>query len=344
MLILRINDQVYGTIVDKIDKVVGINHEMIQPPHPIFGDINIKFISGVVEKDGALYVILDVIRIFGQREEDKEKERVTIKESSAFFAPPAPSQEEQSQAAADTAIGFVKEGLSALRHFSATPVNEKWLDKRFGEWGTGKVGNDLQLRGASDADEFLSTFPSPCTDTFWDDEYASAVKNILPDFSSNLIQVWNLGCGKGYETFSFACILKTKYPDAQIKIWANDNDIMAISQAPNMVFDLDEVPEYCREFMVQGKNGYSFNQAIKDAIVFEYHDILNDNALPDLDIILIRDLLSYFAAPEQNKMIDSFAEKLRKTGIVIPGANEEISGEGWTSISSPPVAAFLRNA
>ncbi|MDR1025494.1 MAG: chemotaxis protein CheW, partial [Treponema sp.] len=37
MLILRIDDRVYGTIVDRIDKVVGINSETIQPPHPIFG-------------------------------------------------------------------------------------------------------------------------------------------------------------------------------------------------------------------------------------------------------------------------------------------------------------------
>jgi purine-binding chemotaxis protein CheW len=41
MLILHINDLVYGTIVDKIDKVVGINQETIQPPNPINGDINI---------------------------------------------------------------------------------------------------------------------------------------------------------------------------------------------------------------------------------------------------------------------------------------------------------------
>ncbi|MDR2828557.1 MAG: chemotaxis protein CheW, partial [Acholeplasmatales bacterium] len=48
MLILRIEDRVYGTIVDKIDKVVGINSDAIQPPHPIFGDINIKFIIRVI--------------------------------------------------------------------------------------------------------------------------------------------------------------------------------------------------------------------------------------------------------------------------------------------------------
>ena len=93
MLILKINEQVYGTIVDKIDKVVGINHEHIQPPHPIFGDINIKFISGVVEKAGELYIILDVIRIFGQKEEKKDKERENAPDTTAYFVPPPDSRE-----------------------------------------------------------------------------------------------------------------------------------------------------------------------------------------------------------------------------------------------------------
>jgi purine-binding chemotaxis protein CheW len=349
MLILRINDQVYGTIVDKIDKVVGINHESIQPPHPIFGDINIKFISGVVEKEGELYVILDVVRIFGQKEEDKEKDRVTVNASGTYYAPPPPSSAEQNQeqqaATADTVIGFIKEGLQALRHFTATPVNEKWLNNRFAEWSTGKVGNDLQLKGASDADEFLGSFVSPCNETFWDDDYANAVNKVLPPkFPSSVIHVWNIGCGKGYETYSLACILKTRYPDVQIKIWANDKDIMAISQAPNMIYDLDELPEYCREYMVKGKSGYSFNQMIKDSIVFEYHDILNENPLPDLDMIVARDLLSFFTVQDQNMMIDSFAEKLRLAGLVILGTNEELSGEGWASVSSAPVSAFVHNA
>src|SRR5215469_2972536 len=87
MLILRINEQVYGTIVDKIDKVVGINHEHIQPPHPIFGDINIKFISGVVEKSGDLYIILDVVRIFTVSEDDKGK-RGAVTDSGEYYVPP----------------------------------------------------------------------------------------------------------------------------------------------------------------------------------------------------------------------------------------------------------------
>jgi purine-binding chemotaxis protein CheW len=348
MLILRINDLVYGTIVDKIDKVVGINSESIQPPHPIFGDINIKFISGVVEKEGALYIILDVIRIFGQTEESKGKAQGGVSDSGDYYVPPSPPAaqvQEQPVVASNSTLDFIKESLSALKRFVVSPLNEFWVNKRFSEWRVGRTDSDLQLRDATDADDFLKTFTSPCTGVFWDEDYAEAVKGSLSNIASNTIQVWNIGCGKGYETFSFACILKSMYPNAHIKIWANDSDIMAISQVPGMVIDEEgDVPEYCRPFLVKGKNGYSFNQVIKDSVVFEYHDVLNEMSLPDLDIILARDILSYFAEQDQTRMIGSFAEKLKSNGLVILGKNEEIFGGSWTPISNDNVSVFANNA
>jgi len=346
MLILRINEQVYGTIVDKIDKVVGVNHESIQPPHPIFGDINIKFISGVVEKEGVLYVILDVIRIFGQKKEEG-KEHSVVSGGDIFVAPPKPEEQTVQQQAmvSDSALDFIKEALSALKHFIVTPLNDTWLRTRFNEWRAGRTDDDLQLKNAIDAEDFLSNFASPCTGEFWSDEYAAGVKNVLPAISSNTVQAWDIGCGKGYEAFSFACILKSKYPTASIKVWANDNDIMAISQVPSLVFDQPEdIPEYCREFLVKGKTGYTFNQVIKDAVVFEYHDVLNDTSLPDLDIILARDILSYFSEEDQNKMIGEFADKLKDQGVVIVGKNEEIFGGSWMPLTSDTVSVFVNNA
>ena len=346
MLILRINDQVYGTIVDKIDKVVGINHESIQPPHPIFGDINIKYISGVVEKQGDLYIILDVVRIFAINKEENKGSSVNAADLFASGAAKPADVPVQAQpiVAADKTIDFIKESLSALKHFIVSPLNDMWINKRFAEWRADRTDSDLQLRNSADAEEFLSTFASPCTNTFWDENYAAVVKSILPKFSSNSIQVWNFGCGKGYESYSFACILKSVYPDAHIKIFANDSDIMAISQAPNMVFDLEEVPKYCHPFMVQGKNGYSFSPEIKDAVLFEYHDVLNENTLPNLDIILARDIMSYFPVADQNKLIDDFHEKMKDKGLVIVGKNEEIFGTNWTSLSNDTVSAFVHNA
>jgi purine-binding chemotaxis protein CheW len=134
-----------------------------------------------------------------------------------------------------------------------------------------------------------------------------------------------------------------RYPGGNIKIWANDNDIMSISQAPNMIFDLDDLPEYCRSFTIKGRTGYSFNQAVKDSIVFEYHDILNDNPLPDLDVILARDILSFIPVQEQEKLMAGFGEKLKSRGLVILGRNESMPASGWRSVAKDPVSAFMRN-
>jgi purine-binding chemotaxis protein CheW len=347
MLILRIGDRVYGTIVDKIDKVVGINSDTIQPPHPIFGDINIKFISGVVEKQGDLYIILDVIRIFTQSEEEKQKPRAAIQESSGesyFVPPPAPEQTpEQRASVSDSAFGFIRDSLGALKRFTASPLNDAWLRQRFSDWSRLHSESEVQLRNATDADEFLAAFYSPCTGLFWDDDYSYQIKNILPNLSSNNVQVWNLGCGKGYETFSLACILKSRYPNGHIKIWANDSDILSISAAANMVFDLDDVPESIRGYMVKGKNGYTFNQEIKDSIMFEYHDVLNGNILPEVDIILARDLLSFLSLQDQEKIVADFSEKLKRGGLVLLGRNEELPADEWQPIAKDPVSAFMRN-
>jgi purine-binding chemotaxis protein CheW len=343
MLILHIGERVYGTIVDKIDKVVGINSKTIQPSHPIFGDINVKYIGGVVEKRGALYIILDVVHIFSQKQEEKEPSRGKAAQVAvdSYGEPPAETGREDTQVTSDN-LGFVKEGLAALKKFYPSPVNEDWITRRFAEWRSSRPKDDLQLKDATDADTFLETFYSPCGGKFWTSDYAYAVKNILPDLSSNNIQVWNAGCGKGYETFSLACILKLRYPDGRIKIWANDNDIMAIANAPNMVFETTDVPDYCHTFMSKGRAGYIFNAAIKDSIVFEYHDITNVNTLPDIDIVVCRDTLSFLPPEGQTKVLDEISEKLKTGGMVILGRNEVIPGVAYEAAGKEPVTAFMK--
>jgi purine-binding chemotaxis protein CheW len=348
MLILRIEDRVYGTIVDKIDRVLGINSEQIQPPHPIFGDINVKYISGVVEKQGELFIILDVVRIFTQSEDEKAKPRgQVIQEGIApavqdTFVPAPVAAPAPDSAPRDSDLEFIKESLAAVRKFFASPFNEGWIRKRFAEWTLTHGGSDIQLKNTGDADEYLQTFASPNTGAFWSDDLAETLKSILPDLPSNSIQVWDLGCGKGYETYSLACILKSRYPQGHIKIWANDSDIMAISSAPNMSFDLEDVPEYCREFMTSGKNGYSFIPAVKDSILFEYHDVLNENPLPELDIIVARDLVSFFNEQQQGKIMADFSERLKPRGLIILGANENLPENEWIPIGKGAVSAFMR--
>ncbi|HRV29163.1 MAG TPA: chemotaxis protein CheW, partial [Spirochaetia bacterium] len=285
LIILKVDDNVFGVIVDSIDKVIGVSSANIQPPHPIFGDINVKYIKGIIENNGKLYIILNIEKLFTKEEEIKSEKNI---------APVALSEQalekEQSNYVinesntTDLVANFIKETLYTYKHFAVTPVNETWFNARYEEWKSIKKNQDLQLKEASEADEFLSTFFSPYTSALWADEYAQAVINALPDLNQKIINVWNPGCGKGYETYSFACVLKKRYPDARIKIWANDSDLLAISMAPNMIFMVDDVPEIYKEFMIKGKNGWTFVQSIRDSIFFEFHDVLNSNPLPPLDM------------------------------------------------------------
>ncbi|MCK5153777.1 MAG: chemotaxis protein CheW [Spirochaetales bacterium] len=334
IIILRLDDYLIGVIVDSIDKVVGISSSSIQPPHPIFGDINIKFIQGVVEKDNRLYIILDVESIFGQ---DADNVEVIPTEYTA-----APNFTENKSE--EVNMGFIAETLRTFSKFNVTDLNNKWVDTRFEEWKKIKGNNseDLQLHSEQDSEEFLSRFYSVDTGRFWSEEYRNAVSSLLDNNSQGTLRVWNPGCGKGYETFSIATLLSEKYNEASIKIWANDKDLMSISNAPNLVLDKQVLPKYMDKHIVPVNSRYQFNQEIKDIVLFEYHDITHPNTFPSVDIIIARDVLSFMSYSEQLRMITEFQEKLVPGGLLIIGQNEELPGNDWKKIKNNNITAYRK--
>jgi purine-binding chemotaxis protein CheW len=357
VLILKLEDHILGVVVDSIDKIVGISSESIQPPHPIFGDVNIKYISGVVENDERLYIILDVDRIFARRQDEEQSET----QSQRMPVEPAPEvgtapEEAQPTAEptgiveapeADLDLTFVSEELATFSGFHASDVNRGWLEPRLREWRAGRKeeGKDVQLTTKAEAEEFLGAFASANSRSLWGTDYYDGVKAVLPKISGGTVSVWNPGCADGYETYSLACLLRDAYPDKRIKIWANDADLLAISTAPSLSMDDVDVPEYAEAHIVESNNGLQFNSEIKDLILFEYHDITHENPFPEVDIVLARDVLSYFPVAEQERLVGEFEEKLREGGILIVGDNESVDGpESLQSVGEGRIRAYRKTA
>ncbi len=334
IIILRLDDYLIGIIVDSIDKVVGISSLAIQPPHPIFGDINIKFIQGVVEKDERLYIILDVESIFGQ-----EADAAPIVQ--AEYVSTAGYAENKAE---EFNMGFISETLQTFSKYNVTDLNNKWVDKRFEEWKKlkGSSSEALQLHSEADSEEFLSRFYSTDTGRFWSEEYRNIISSLLDNGSGGTIRVWNPGCGKGYETYSIAILLSEKFKDASIKIWANDKDLMRISNAPNLVLDKKNLPEYMDKHVIEVNNRFQFSQKLKDIILFEYHDITHPNTFPEVDIIIARDILSFLGYSEQLRMITEFQEKLKPGGLLIIGENEEIISNDLKRLKSANITAYRK--
>lgn len=347
LLILRVDDHVFGVIVDNIDKVVGVSSAAIQPPHPIFGDINVKYIKGIIENQGKLYIILNVEKLFAPKKEAEAPVPV-LAHAGMPAAAPAPLENRDVTAipvdSGDVNADFIRETLFAFKRFGVSAINERWFNERYAEWSSSRKATDIQLKEQTEADQFLETFYSSCTGTLWTEEYADAVMSALPRIESRSINVWNPGCGKGYETYSLACALRRAYPDARIKIWANDSDLLAISMAPNMVFTAESVPEMYLELMVKGKNGWTFQQTIRDSIFFEFHDVLNSNPIPPVDLILCRDTVSFLSAADQRKLVADFAEKTKHDGAVVLGSNEHMPEDSWNRSGGGAASVFVKKA
>lgn len=348
LLILSIGDQTFGVVVDKIDKVVGVRKSSIQPPHPLFGDINIKYIYGVVEANSRLYVLLDITRIFASKasaeEAQAKKVRVEHMKQAATSAP-AVKVSANSSASGDKVsvakdegakdsvgasessktevdLHFIEEGLKNYKKFTVSDINKDWIYYRFSEWQ--KEGKNL-VQNETDADSFLRPFWSKHNDTWWSKEYADSVMALLPDNNAKQIVVWNPGCGKGCESYSLACVLSKKYPDAKIRIYAQDIDLIKVSNASLMSVPSDLAGTWYNEYLSKKASGeYTFNQSIKDSIMFEYHDCKNTNALPMVDVVFARDVLSLLEKESQDFVINDFLEKMKGNAVAFVGENESL--------------------
>lgn len=356
MLIVTVGEQIFGIVVDEIDKVVGIQKSTINPPHPLFGDINIKYIQGVVEVNNRLYILLDIERIFGSKAEAQAAEAAAAQNLAAGAkanaqiqnapAAQASAKKEEPKAQAPEAespdLAFIKESLATMRKFSVSPLNQDWLNSRFKEWENERGKGKTQFQTPADADSFLKPFYSPCNGSWWTKEYADSIYKALPDNSAKQIVVWNPGCGKGYETFSLACLLKKRYPQAKIRIYAHEIDLLNVSNAPLMSVPADVAGDWYAPYIAKKANGdNTFTSEIRDSIMFEYHDCTNTNSLPACDIIFARDLLSFLPAATQQSVVADFAEKLKGNGIVFVGQNETLEkNPAWTAKKVDKITIF----
>ena len=344
LLIITVGEQTFGAVVDEIHSVVGIQKDSIQPPHPLFGDISIRYIYGVVESGKQLYILLDIDRIFtGKLNLDSKntlKANTVVRQVSlaqnvstvANVAPAAPVGQVAKASAENKAdnlekdYNFLVHDLQEFCQFYVGKVNESWAKRRFDEWVKSQDGGSTQLQNKEKADEFLSSFWSRCSGAWWNRNLADNIYKLLPDNAAKQIVVWNIGCGKGQETYSLCCLLRKRYPDAKIRIYAHDKDLLNISNAPLLSIESSFANDWYAPYVTHKVNGeYTFTQEIKDSIMFEYHDCTNTNALPMCDIIFARDVVSLLPESAQTALVEEIQEKLKGNGIVILGENESLA-------------------
>ena len=76
--------------------------------------------------------------------------------------------------------------------------------------------------------------------------------------------------------------------------------------------------------------------------MFEYHDCVNTNSLPPIDIVFARDIISFLPEPSQKTIIDDFEEKVKGNGLIFVGDNENISLPGWSKKTVGSIGVYSK--
>jgi two-component system CheB/CheR fusion protein len=148
------------------------------------------------------------------------------------------------------------------------------------------------------------------------------------------LRAWVVGCSTGEEAYSLARVFKeavTEVSGAEshsLQIFATDLSADAINVArrghyPQRISDEVDRTRLSRFFTAQG-SGFQINSEIREMVLFAQHDVILDPPFTKLDLLSCRNLMIYFNAALQSRLMPLFSYSLRPGGALLLGGSETI--------------------
>ena len=146
------------------------------------------------------------------------------------------------------------------------------------------------------------------------------------------LRVWVPGCATGEEAYSLAMTLLETLDKANatipLQIFGTDVSDLAVARARTGIYppniELDVSPERLRRFFTKLDGQYQVRKSVRELCIFARHNLAKDPPFSGLDVISCRNVLIYFDAPMQRRIMATFHYALRNTGMLLLGASEAV--------------------
>ncbi len=147
-------------------------------------------------------------------------------------------------------------------------------------------------------------------------------------------RAWVAGCSTGEEAYTLAVVFAEailrlpEHRDCSLQIFASDLSPDAIATAragryPASIGASMPAGFAARYFTAQGRD-LIVGKAIRDMVLFAQHDVVLDPPFTRLDILTCRNLLIYFDATLQRRLLPLFHYSLRPGGLLLLGSSETV--------------------
>lgn len=148
------------------------------------------------------------------------------------------------------------------------------------------------------------------------------------------LRAWSVGCSTGEEAYSLAmtfCEATQQLPHSPeftLQIFASDLSPDAITTARRGLYPRSIESHVSADRLVRFFNEhethYQIKQNIRDMVLFAQHDVVLDPPFTKLDLIACRNLLIYFDAMLQRRLLPLFHYSLRPGGVLLLGSSETV--------------------
>ena len=205
------------------------------------------------------------------------------------------------------------------------------------------VGNYLKLlkESPSEIEKLMKDFLIQVTSFFRDKEAFEVLKqeidriiNAKPEGSS--FRAWIPACSTGEEAYSIAMVILECIQGAgrnyEVQVFGTDLDTEAIAAARSGLYPAsiaqDVSPERLERFFSKADSSFQIKKNVRESVIFAVHDLVTDPPYSRMDLVSVRNLLIYFDADLQKKVLPLLHYSLNEGGLLFLGTAETIGEYG----------------
>jgi chemotaxis protein methyltransferase CheR len=172
--------------------------------------------------------------------------------------------------------------------------------------------------------------------------YVALRKQVVPLLRTYpFTRIWVAGCSTGEEVYSLAILLSEEGLYERTRIYATDINEAVLDQARAGVFPLDKMRDYTENYIRGGGTrsfseyylakyeGALFDRSLTENVIWAPHNLVQDRAFNQFNLILCRNVMIYFDRSLQSKVHQLFVDSLERFGILALGHKESIRFTGF---------------
>jgi chemotaxis protein methyltransferase CheR len=168
--------------------------------------------------------------------------------------------------------------------------------------------------------------------------------DILPYLTSfPLLKIWSAGCSTGEEAYSLAILLQELGLLEKSRIFATDINPYLLELAKMQLYPAEVLETSRKNYLASGgleqfdvyTKGYGhffkMAESLGQRLLFHCHSLTQDGVFNEFELIVCRNVLIYFDAHTQQKVLRCFANSLHADGFLLLGPQDGLQSAARTA-------------